>query len=89
METAVLNAKLPIQEKVLFAKTCESLGTTPSGAVRMFVSAFNRYGGFPFPVANPLGFNQETLEAMEDAATGRNLSRSFSSIDEMIADLER
>lgn len=87
-QTATLNAKITAEEKAVFARTCDELGTTPSSAIRMFVSAFNRRGGFPFPVTNnPLGFNQETLDAMRDAATGRNLSRTFDSVEAMFEDI--
>ena len=53
---------------------CKTIGTTPSNAIRMFVSAFNRKGGFPFDPSNPYDFNAKTLQAMDDAANGRNLS---------------
>jgi DNA-damage-inducible protein J len=36
----------------------------------MFVAAFNKRGGFPCGSANPNGFSQETLAAM-DAAVHR------------------
>jgi DNA-damage-inducible protein J len=51
----------------------------------MFVSAFNKRGGFPFDPSNPYGFSAETLSAMNDAATGNNLSGPYKNI----ADLER
>lgn len=35
----------------------------------------------------PLRFNQETLDAMRDAASGRNLSRTFTSVEEMMKDI--
>lgn len=82
-----ISAKLRPDEKRLFTKTCESIGTSPSNAIRMFVSAFNKRGGFPFDPSNPYGFNEETLQAMEDAADGR-VSGPYSSADEMIAALE-
>ncbi len=43
-----LNAKVKPEEKELFAKICDEIGTTPSNAIRMFVAAFNKHGGFPF-----------------------------------------
>lgn len=43
-----LNAKVKPEEKELFAKICDEIGTTPSNALRMFVAAFNKQGGFPF-----------------------------------------
>ena len=83
-----ISAKLQRSEKEMFISTCESIGTSPSNAIRMFVSAFNKRGGFPFDPANPYGFSQETLEAMEDARTGKNLIGPFDTVDDMFAALE-
>lgn len=83
-----ISSKLRHDEKQTFAKVCDSIGTTPSNAIRMFVSAFNKRGGFPFDPSNPYGFNTETLAAMEDAANGRSLYGPYESVDEMFAALE-
>jgi DNA-damage-inducible protein J len=83
-----ISAKLQHSEKETFISTCESIGTSPSNAIRMFVSAFNKRGGFPFDPANPYEFSQETLEAMEDARTGKNLIGPFDTVDDMFAALE-
>lgn len=85
MET--ITAKVKNNEKALFTKTCEEIGTSPSNAVRMFVSAFNKRGGFPFDTSNPCGFNEETLEAMREASEGRNLIGPFDSVDDMFEEL--
>lgn len=87
--TASVSAKLRKNEKDTFVSTCEELGTSPSNAIRMFVSAFNRRGGFPFDPSNPYGFSQETLSAMDDAEHGRNLAGPFQSVDDMLADLNQ
>ena len=78
-----ISSKLRSDEKSTFIATCDSIGTTPSNAIRMFVSAFTRRGGFPFDPSNPYGFSNETLQAMSDAAEGRNLIGPFVSTDEM------
>ncbi len=83
-----ISAKLKLNEKETFIATCESIGTTPSNAIRMFVSAFNRRGGFPFDPSNPYGFSDETLAAMADAESGNNLSGPFETVDDMFAALE-
>ncbi len=46
-----------------FKKITSELGTTPSDALRMFVSAFNEAGGFPYDVriARP-----QKVEAFDD-----------------------
>lgn len=49
-----ISSRLRHDEKETFVATCDSIGTSPSNAIRMFVSAFNKRGGFPFDPANPL-----------------------------------
>lgn len=84
-----ITAKVKNNEKSLFAKTCDEIGTSPSNAIRMFITAFNKRGGFPFDPANPYGFNDETLAAMKKAKEGKNLIGPFDSVDEMFAELEK
>ena len=51
--TESISAKLRKDEKDRFSVICDESGTSPSMAIRMFVSAFNRRGGFPFDPSNP------------------------------------
>lgn len=83
--TESISAKLRKDEKERFTAVCEEIGTSPSNAIRMFVSAFNRRGGFPFDPSNPYGFSPETLAAMDDDATGRGLSDPYRTVKEAIA----
>ena len=68
---------------------CDEIGTSPSNAIRMFVSAFNRRGGFPFDPSNPYEFDAETLAAMDDAVVGRNLSGPYRSVKEAMDALNK
>ena len=86
--TESISAKLRKDEKERFTAVCEEIGTSPSNAIRMFVSAFNRRGGFPFDPSNPYGFSPETLAAMDDDATGRGLSDPYRTVKEAIAGLD-
>ena len=61
--TESISAKLRKDEKDRFFAICDEIGTSPSNAIRMFVSAFNRRGGFPFDPSNPYGFSPETSPA--------------------------
>lgn len=91
MATVLANApvvgKVTDAEKARFSSICESIGTTPSNAIRMFVAAFNRRGGFPFDPSNPYGFNRETLQAMDDAVNHRTVG-PFKTVDDMFAALD-
>lgn len=86
--TESISAKLRKDEKERFTAVCEEIGTSPSNAIRMFVSAFNRRGGFPFDPSNPYGFSPETLAAMDDDATGRGLSDPYRTVKEAMAALD-
>ncbi len=82
-----ITAKLKPEEKQEFLRIADAIGTTPSNAIRMFVAAFNKRGGFPFDSANPHGFNKETLEAMDDVENRRNLIGPFDTVEEMWANI--
>ena len=86
--TESISAKLRKDEKERFTAVCDEIVTSPSNAIRMFVSAFNRRGGFPFDPSNPYGFSPETLAAMDDAAAGRNLSGPYRTVREAMAALD-
>ena len=82
-----MSAKVRADEKKTFVETCESIGTSPSNAIRMFISAFNKRGGFPFDPSNPQGLSAETMAAIEEAAAGR-VSGPYSTVADMMAALE-
>lgn len=48
----------------------------------------NKCEGTPLDPADPLRANSDTLQAMDDAASGRNLSGPFDTVDEIMASLE-
>lgn len=83
-----ISAKVRPDEKKLFIETCESIGTSPSNAIRMFISAFNKRGGFPFDPSNPQGLSSETMSAIDDAAAGRT-SGPYRTVAEMMAALDK
>ena len=87
--TESISAKLRKDEKDRFSVICDAIGTSPSNAIRMFVSAFNRRGGFPFDPSNPYEFDAETLAAMDDAVVGRNLSGPYRSVKEAMDALNK
>lgn len=45
-----ISIRLNDEDAVRFSDTCTGLGIPPSTAIRVFVSAFIRHGGFPFPI---------------------------------------
>ena len=62
-----------------------SLGLDISTAVRMFFASSIQNQGLPFEVRR---FNNETIQAMEDARLRRNLYGPFDTVEEMMANLD-
>ena len=65
----------------------ENLGVNLSSSVNLFLRQAVREQAIPFKVGNPLP-NMETLKAIEDARNGIGLSRSFTSVAELMEDLD-
>lgn len=77
-----IDPKLKQEAQELF----ESLGLNLSAAINMFLRQSVREQAIPFRVGNPLP-NQETRRAIEEAREGIGLSRGFSSVSELMEDL--
>ncbi len=71
------------QSQVLF----ESFGLSLSAAVNLFLRQSVREQAIPFRIGNPLP-NWETLKAIEDARNGVGLSKGFTSVVELMEDLD-
>lgn len=65
----------------------ESFGLSLSAAVNIFLRQAVREQAIPFRVGNPAP-NMETLKAIEDARKGVGLSRGFTSVSELMEDLD-
>ena len=65
----------------------ESFGLSFSTAVNMFLRQAVREQAIPFRIGTPSP-NLETLKAIEDARNGIGLSRGFSSVAELMEDLD-
>ncbi len=65
----------------------ESFGLSLSSAINMFLRQAVREQAIPFRVGNPIP-NAETIRAIEEARNGIGLSRGFSSVSELMEDLD-
>lgn len=85
-----LNTKLPINEKELFTKTAESLGMTPSAAIRVFVRKFNEYKGFPFDVRMSIPMSKDERSELEllDKAIDEGTVKMYDSFEEILAEID-
>lgn len=65
----------------------ESFGLSLSTAINMFLRQAVREQAIPFRIGTPVP-NIVTLKAIEDARNGIGLSRGFSSVAELMEDLD-
>ena len=77
-----VDSNLKAQAETIFSE----LGLPTSTAVTMFLKSVVRYGGIPFDMRlSPA--SRETLQAIDDVNNHRGLSRKFSSVDDLMEDL--
>ena len=86
MAVVSTNIKIDSDLKRESQELFESFGITLSAAINMFLRQAVREQAIPFRVGNPAP-NAETLRAIRDAREGIGLSRVFSSVAELMEDL--
>ena len=69
-----------------FDNLCNELGFNMSTAITMFIQAAVREQGIPFTLSTN-EYNKETQKVIEDAHKGIGLSKSYSSVDDMMNDI--
>lgn len=77
-----MDSNIKKQAQQIFA----DLGLDMSTAVNLFLRKAIRENGIPFDLKLDTP-NEETLKAIEDVNNGRNLSKVFSSVEELMEDL--
>ena len=77
-----VDSDLKSSAEAIFAE----LGLPTSTAINIFLKTVVRYGGIPFDMRLSSA-NKETLQAIDDVNHHRGLSRKFSSVDELMEDL--
>ena len=87
MSQTTLSVRLDSIDKKRFEEFCEQTGMNVSVAVNMFVKAVLREKRLPFAIACDIP-NAATQMAIENAANGIGLSRGFSSVAELMEDLD-
>jgi DNA-damage-inducible protein J len=77
-----IDEDLKRQAEAIFSE----LGLNMSTAINMFLRYSVRYGGIPFElrVEKP---NADTLAAIDDVNNNRNMSKTFTSVDDLMEDL--
>ena len=86
MATSVVQVRMDPALRDTASETFEALGLDLPTAIRIFLKKSVAVHGLPFDVRVEMP-NDETLRAMANVDNGVNLSRSFSSVAELMEDL--
>ncbi|MCL2826012.1 MAG: type II toxin-antitoxin system RelB/DinJ family antitoxin [Eggerthellaceae bacterium] len=89
-KTASINIRVEPEVKSTVDGIFSHFGITVADAVNIFLHKAIIVGGMPFDMTLP-NYNKETLAAMQEArdiASGKIQARSYSSVKEMIAELD-
>lgn len=81
-----INIRMDDNLKQQFDCLCNELGLNMTTAFNIFAKTMVRQQKIPFEVALDVP-NAETLAAIDDVNRGRNLSKSFHSVAELMEDL--
>lgn len=87
MANATLQVRMDADLKRNTETILHSMGLNMSTAIHLFCRQVVNQGRIPFDIVAPAGFNAETRQSMDDTLAGKNLSRKFSSVDEMWEEL--
>ena len=87
MATSTLQIRIDSDLKQETESVLKSMGLSMSTAIHLFCRQVINHGRIPFDIIAAPKLNEETRRAMDDTLAGKNLSRKFSSVDEMWEDL--
>lgn len=87
-KTDTLHIRIEQSVKARAEQTLNDLGLSITEAVNVFLNQVILHNGIPFKIEKPK-YNKETIQAMEDVKNGKNLSKTFDSVDEMFEELDK
>lgn len=82
-----INIRVDEQLKQQFSSICEQLGMNASTALNIYMKAVVRNRGIPFSVELEEEPNSATKQAIDDVNHGRNLSKTFHTVKDLMEDL--
>lgn len=87
MATSTIQVRMDSALKKETEAALKSMGLNMSTAIHLFCRQVINQGRIPFDIVVPNIPNAETKKVLDDALAGRNLSRTFTNVDEMWDDL--
>jgi DNA-damage-inducible protein J len=86
MESALVQVRMETGLKQRADELFSGLGFDTPTAIRIFLNQAVKRRGLPFTVREDVP-NLETRKAMQDVRAGRNVSRTFDTVDSLMEDL--
>lgn len=86
MQTTNINIRMDSKLKKDFEEFCQDVGMSMSTAFTLFAKRTVRDNQIPFEISREIP-NAETRAAIEDVENGRNLSKPYTNLDELMEDL--
>ena len=86
-KTDTLSIRINPEVKKQAESTLDDLGLSMAEAVNIFFKQVIMTESIPFAIKKPK-LNEETIQAMKDAELGKNISKGYTDLDEMWADIE-
>ena len=87
-KTDTLHIRIEPSVKQRAEKTLNDLGLSITEAINVFLNQVILNEGIPFEIKKPK-YNKETLQVIEDIKNGKNLSKTFESVNEMFKELDK
>ena len=87
MATATIQVRMDSALKKETELALKSMGLSMSTAIHLFCRQVVNQGRIPFDIVVPSKINPVTKKSLDDTMAGKNLSRTFDSVDEMWDDL--
>lgn len=81
-----VNIRMDEGTKLAFDRFCNEIGLSVSAAFNIFAKTVVREQRIPFEISTGIP-NAETKRAIENVRQGKNLSREFHSVAELMEDL--
>ncbi len=81
-----VNIRMDEATKIAFDKFCSEIGLSVSSAFNIFAKTVVREQRIPFELKTEVP-NEETKQAIENVRNGIGLSKSFTSVKELMEDL--
>ena len=87
-KTDTLHIRIEPSVKQRAEETLKDLGLSITEAINIFLNQVILNDGIPFEIKKPR-YNKETIQAIEDTKSGKNLSKTFDNVNKMFVEFDK